>query len=160
MYKALFSRPFEDEIENYLRSRGFRAGHVSDAGAWSTQTGTVDLRKVAGSTPPGEIDVLAIGSEGRSLVVECKCLKLPHNESRLQTLLGGLGEEDAAGYFGKLSNKAAWVRKTSLGGEARQVMPILLTDYPINFRSWQVGDIVVVDAELLPALIDSYLEHD
>lgn len=159
VYKALFSRPFEDEIENFLRSRNFRAGHVSDAGAWSTQTGTVDLRKVAGSAPPGEIDVLAIGSEGRSLVVECKCLKLPHNESRLQTLLGGLGEEDAAGYLRKVSNKAAWARKLSLGGEPHEVMSVLVTDYPINFRSWQAGDVIIVDAELLPALLDSYLEH-
>lgn len=73
--------------------------------------------------------------------------------------MGGLGEEDAAGYFGKLSKKAAWARQTSLGGEAREVMPVLVTDYPINFRSWQVDNVVIVDAELLPALIDSYLEH-
>ena len=85
---------------------------------------------------------------------------MPHGISApVSFVLGGLGEEDAAGYFRKLSNKAAWVRKTSLSGEAREVMPVLVTDYPINFRSWQVDDVVIVDAELLPTLIDSYLEH-
>lgn len=91
VYMALFSRPFEAEVEDYLRSRGFRAGHVSEAGAWLTETGAVDFRKLVGSAPPGEIDVLAIGPEGRSLVVECKCLKLPHNGTYSEIMWLGAG---------------------------------------------------------------------
>jgi hypothetical protein len=157
VYQALFSRPFEDAIENYLRSREFRAGHVSEAGAWSTQTGTIDLRRQADTAPPGEIDVLGVEPRGRALVVECKCLKLPHNESRLQTLLGGLGEDDSAGYLRKVSQKAAWFRSTTLGKSARDVVPVLVTDYPINFREWEAEGVVIVDQELLPTLIDTYI---
>jgi hypothetical protein len=157
VYKEIFSRPFEDRIENYIRSRGFRAGHVSDAGGWATQNGTVGLRQPSGIAPPGEIDVLGIGSDDLALIIECKCLKLPHNESRLQTLLGGLGEDDAAGYLGKLSRKATWFHDTTLGARAHHVLPVLVTDYPINFRSWETNGVVIVDEELLPALINEYI---
>ena len=156
VYKLLFSRPFENDVESYLRSCGFRAGHVSEAGAWLTQDGTIDMRGHAGP-PPGEIDVLGIESNGFALMIECKCLKLPYNLSRLQTLLGGLGEEDAAGYLRNLVRKTEWFRRTKQGAEARHVLSVLVTDYPLNFRSWETEGIVIVDRELLPVLVESYL---
>jgi hypothetical protein len=156
VYRLLFSRPFEDDVQNYLRSRGFRAGHVSEVGAWLTQDGIIDMREQAGP-PPGEIDVLGIDSDKHALIIECKCLKLPYNLSRLQTLLGGLGEEDASGYLHNLLRKAEWFRKTKLGARVSNGLMVLVTDYPLNFRSWETEGVVIVDRELLPVLIDNFL---
>lgn len=114
------------------------------------------MREQAGP-PPGEIDVLGIAPGEHALIIECKCLKLPYNLSRLQTLLGGLGEEDAAGYLRNLLRKAEWFRETRLGESVRNGLMVLVTDYPLNFRSWQTEGVVIVDRELLPVLIDNFL---
>jgi len=90
--------------------------------------------------------------------VECKCLKLPDSESRFRTIAESLGEDDISGYIDKLSRKAKWFGGTDLGRDMRVILPVLVTDMPLNFRSWQIGEVVITDDELLPTLVDSLLK--
>jgi len=158
VYRLLFSGPFELSIAEQLRSRGFKAGRVSETGRWAIQEEGIDLGRSSAGPPPGEIDVLATTDDGRAIVVECKCLKLPDSESRFRTIAESLGEDDISGYIDKLSRKAKWFGGTDLGRDMRVILPVLVTDMPLNFRSWQIGEVVITDDELLPTLVDSLLK--
>jgi hypothetical protein len=107
-FRLLVSEPFEVDVILRLQSMGLTAGRVTADGAWKTQGGTLNLGAQTSKQLKGEIDCLAVAREGICFVIECKCLAPPRDESRLKTLLDGLGSDDGSGYLGRVRAKSAW----------------------------------------------------
>jgi hypothetical protein len=110
-FRSVISLPFEARVQSVLTSAGFRAGRVNEKGTWFPQNERpVNISVHAGTSIPGEIDVLAVHPDGRIVVCECKVLAIPWDDKRLRNVLGKLGKEDAEEILSKVIRKLAWIR--------------------------------------------------
>jgi hypothetical protein len=153
-FREVLSKPFEDNVRHELAALGFRAAGVTDKGAWLLPGHPIDLSRLAGGRPPGEIDVLATHDEGCVVVCECKVLSFPCNESRLRNLLRKLGSEDSEAIRSTVRKKLEWARAVAqkLGKAPRVAAAYVVLDGP-----WPgVGtssDVSVLDISELKATI-------
>jgi hypothetical protein len=114
-WEAAVGQPFEDEINEFFRSRDFTSGPVSAAGRWHPSglgaeilgrevnrqlTSRPDLPRLA-----GQIDVLAIGPYG-CIVVECKSVSAM---IKIKNTFGRLSPDDAESWRSKLLAKVEWL---------------------------------------------------
>lgn len=162
--RTVVSEPFEEEIASLFSSHGFRAGKVTEEGAWMVEGEPFLLRHPSGIVPPGEMDVLAVREDKQIvLLIECKVLDMPFTESKLRNLLSKVGAQDAEGFYVKLRKKAAWLREVI---QLRQFdddafVSVLVLDRRSPGISERLEGVLVCDAKTLKEeLIPMILAHE
>ncbi|UCZ63255.1 hypothetical protein [Mycolicibacterium phocaicum] len=160
-WETAIAQPFEDEVNDFLRLRGFASGPVSANGHWDARGPGADTLRAAinrqlaastGSSPlTGQVDVLAMGRHG-CFVIECKSLSAMIKPTNT---FGRLSPIDAESWRSKLASKIAWLQPRL--GRIIDLGVVTVEGLQYLHSAEETADIPVMPFDLLKSTIDEGL---
>lgn len=154
-WQSVVTDAFESRVIDLARASGLLAGSVSVQGHWDTGVSAgsmADAIRAAGSSCPGEIDVLAFDGDGLVLL-ECKSL---YPLAKVLNTAGRVSDEDIEGWIGKVRKKVAWASNAS--GLPVAWAAVVVEGVEITDSLAGRGDVDVVDASTLSHLLTKFAE--
>ncbi|AZZ37446.1 hypothetical protein CIK05_11795 [Bdellovibrio sp. qaytius] len=155
-FEKYISKPYENNVINDLRARGFLAGEVTENGVWINQKNEINIQSMTNISCPGQIDVLAHHPQlDISFIIDCKVLRSPLHLQSLRNVISKISSDDTEGFASKIKNKASWVESSSY---LVKVEPIILLDKEVPGE--MTSEVITINSEIFQEFLNSKLKEN
>ncbi|WP_144477542.1 hypothetical protein [Bacillus thuringiensis] len=152
-YQMTIADPFEMEVKDILRTRGFITGEVNKEKGkdpvsvfweilFNGKKEKIELINKTGNILPGQIDVLAYHPELKLVVIlECKTFKIPHTPAEMKGFKERFTKTNEESFQGKLQSKLEWLQNSQCSSDIK--------DIPKNMLETDIQSFIIVDRPIV-----------